>query len=145
MPKRQGNDPKRRIIPRNDVDPGILDRLEREARYTGSPLHKRRPSNYGFQPPASPHPGKSLCDRNRSIRLAEARKLFQEGVRLGMVSEYREDNGLPKYVWAVDSDERAYEAKIGGDGRSYHGYELYNDEAMQRWVVEEWTKRCPMN
>ena len=36
--------------------------------------------------------------------LNEARCLFQEGINRGMVSTYSED-GLPKYVWAVDSDD----------------------------------------
>ena len=59
-----------------------------------------------------------------------------------MVSAVRAD-GLPKYVWAVDREGRAYEAKLGRSSR-YHGYELGgDDEAMRRWVIEQWRARCP--
>ena len=50
--------------------------------------------------------------------------------------------GLPKYVWAVDDCGEAYEAKLGGDGRSYHGYRLdRDDKAMRQWVIKEWKLR----
>ena len=54
--------------------------------------------------------------------------------------EQRDD--LPKYVWAQDERGDVYEAKLGGDGRSYHGYRLgENDRAMRRWVIDEWKRR----
>ena len=54
-----------------------------------------------------------------------------------MVSAVPED-GLPKHVWAVDREGRAYEAKLGRSSR-YHGYALGgDDEAMRRWVIERW-------
>ena len=40
MPKRQGNNPKRRIVPAGKLDPAVLARVEREACYTGSPHHR---------------------------------------------------------------------------------------------------------
>ena len=81
MPKRQGANPKRRIVPAGALDPAVLARIEGEARYTGSAHHKRRPADYGFHPPANPRPHKSLCDGGRSVRLEEAKALFREGVR----------------------------------------------------------------
>ena len=61
-----------------------------------------------------------------------------------MISVFREDN-LPKYVWAVAPDGRVYEAKVGRGSRTYHGYELgEDDEAMRRLVVKEWSARCPV-
>lgn len=58
-----------------------------------------------------------------------------------MVSEFGEGE-LPKFVWAVDEHGEAYEAKLGGDGRSYHGYRLgANDASMQRYVIEQWEER----
>ena len=143
MPKRQGNNPKRRIAPRHEVDSGVLTRLADEARYTGSALHKRRGADYGFVPPASPRPDKSLCDGGRSVRVDEARTLFLEGIRRGMISTHCE-GGLPKYVWAVATDGRVYEAKLARGTRNYHGYELGSDErAMRSWVIDEWSERCP--
>lgn len=143
MPKRQGANPKRRIVPAGALDPAVLARIAREARYTGSAHHKRRPADYGFHPPANPRPHKSLCDGGRSVRLEDAKALFCEGVRRGMISGV-DEGGLPKYVWAVDREGRAYEAKLGQGGRDYHGYELGgDDEAMRRWVIEQWGARCP--
>ena len=144
MPRRQGNNPKRRITPMHEVAPELLTRIESEARYTGSALHKRRGADYGFSPPANPRPHKPLCDGDRVVARDEARALFREGVRRGMISTFRE-NGLPKYVWAVASDGRVYEAKIERGGRNYHGYELSkDDEAMRRLVAREWSTRCPV-
>ena len=143
MSKRQGNDPKRRIARKGTIAPGILERLAGEMRYVGSAHHKRQPADYGFHPPVNPRPHKSLCDGGRSVKLGEARLLFREGVRRGMVSAVRAD-GLPKYVWAVDHKGCAYEAKRGQGGRDYHGYVLGgDDEAMRRWVIEQWRARCP--
>ena len=144
MPKRRGNNPKRNIALAGRIDRETLRRLQAEARYTGSAHHKRRPADYGFNPPVSPRPDKSLCDANRAVPLAEAEALFREGVARGMVSVYSA-GGLPKYVWAVDSGGRAYEAKIGGaDNREYHGYELGGNETpMKRQVLKAWRARCP--
>lgn len=142
MPKRQGNNPKRRILPRHEADAEALRRLSEEASYTGSAHHKRMPADYGFQPPVNPRPNKSLCDGRRTIRLHEARRLFHKGLRYAMVSAFW-IRGFPKYVWAVDDYGHAYEAKLELGTRNYHGYELGdNDDAMRQLVIEEWRKRC---
>ena len=144
MPTRQGNNPKRRIVPRGAADPDVLNRLLGEACYTGSAHHKRAPADYGFDPPVNPRPHKSLCDGVRIVRLDEAKALFREGLRRGMIS----DGGvgaLPKYVWAVDCGGRAYEAKLERGSRNYHGYELGDDdETMRQLVIEEWQVRDPL-
>ena len=141
---RNGNNPKRRLARQQDIDPGVVARLA-HARYTGSPHHKRSSAGYGFQPPASPRPKKSLCDGHRSVRLTEAAALFREGVRRGMVSTYL-DGDLPKYVWAVDDDGRVFEAKISRGTQDYHGYELGCDEdRLRRHIEREWSARCPTN
>ena len=41
------------------------------------------------------------------MKKKEARTLFCQGLLRGMVSRYAE-NGLPKYVWAVDQDGEVY-------------------------------------
>jgi hypothetical protein len=143
--KRQGNDPKRRVIYLGTVSEETRYYLKK-ARYTGSALHKRRPADYGFIPPVNPRPEKSLCDGLRTIGKIEATRLFRSGIRLEMVSSCL-NSGLPKYVWAVDNDGEAYEAKLGGDGSSYHGYRLYRDDPVQKYIVAEWRRRgqqlCP--
>ena len=111
-------------------------------RYEGSNEHKKNHSDYGFHPPANSRGNKSLCDGVRPVPQREAIRLFRSGLRLGMVSPVPEGE-LPKYIWAVDEDGEAYEAKVGHDGRSYHGYRLgADDRAMQQYVLAEWRKRC---
>ena len=137
--KLQSNDPKRRVAPVGTVSRETLANLE-NARYTGSPIHKSRPADYNFIPPVSPRSGKSLCDEFRPITWREAIRLFRAGIQLGMVSSYLE-NGLPKFVWAVDDYGEAYEAKLGGDGLSYHGYSFYRHQRMRRHIRAEWQRR----
>lgn len=141
MRKRQGNNPKRRIIPKDEVAPGVLKRYANRVKYTGSSLHKRNAADYGFHPPANPRPDKSLCDGGRIVKRAEAKALFREGIRRGMISG-RLTREFPKHVWAVDPDGRVYEAIHGRDG-DYHGYELGDDDPMKEMILREWSSRCP--
>jgi len=144
VPKRQANNPKRRICPVETADRRVLKRLMREAPYAGSAHHKRYAEDYGFQPPVSPRANKSLCDYNKRVSRAAARGLFIAGLERAMVSEHCIE-GLPKYVWAVSPEELVYEAKLGGAGNDeYHGYELYGqEEIMRQYVLHEWRTRCP--
>ena len=143
MPGRRGNNPKRRIAPQGEVSSADLERIAQEARYKGSAPRKRAPAGYGFRPPVNPRPHKSLCDGTRIVRGAEARSLFHEGVRRGMIGSHRE-SGLPKYVWAVDPGGRVFEAKLESGAATYHGYELGADDGrMRREVVARWEERCP--
>ena len=105
-----------------------------EAIYVSGPHHKRFPADYKFQ--VNPRPNKSLCDSGRIVKRDEAKRLFREGVKRGMIGRLGGD-GFPKYVWAVDDFEgRVYEAKLGQVGA--------NDDAMRRRVVKEWKTRWPM-
>jgi len=140
MPKRQGNNPKRRIAPKDGTDPQVLDRLAAEAVHTGCAHHKSRPADYGFHPPTNPRPNKPPCDGSRVVRRAEATARFQAGIRRGMISTCCQ-GGLPKYVWAVDENDRVYEAKQGSNPND-HGYEPGDDEsAMKKLVAREWGSR----
>ena len=135
---RQGNNPKRRIADANLLGPDDRQELAKNLRYVGSAHHKRSPGDYGFHPPVNPRPHKSLCDLLRQINIEEAQALICQGVLKGMFSEYR-INGQPKYIWAVDENGEAYEAKVGTGG--YHGYRLEKDDDMRRLVLAEWAKR----
>ena len=138
--KGQTNDPKRRVAPSGTISRETLSNLDK-ASYVGSSHHKRRPGDYGFSPPVNPRPHKSVCDDLRTIGLREANELFRAGVQSGMVSGYLENGHLPKFVWAVDHAGEAYEAKLGDDGSSYHGYRLYRDQRIRRYIIREWRER----
>ena len=137
-----GNNPKRRIAATGYYSQRELDGFLAASRYTGSPLHKKNAADYNFSTrQVSPRPWKSLCDDQRVVTLSEASGLFKTAIKLGLVSTHLH-NDLPKYVWAMDEDEEAYEAKVGEDGRSYHGYRLGSrDNAMRLWVIKEWKQR----
>lgn len=141
MRTRQGSNPKRRIAPADRLDSAAREALAARLTYTGSSHHKTKPGDYGFQPPVSPRPWKSICDGLRIILLDEARELLRQGILLGMFSDFPQD-GVPKYVWSVDVDGEAYEAKISSGTYSYHGYRLEDDDAMRNVVLEEWRKKC---
>ena len=141
MPKRIGqpNQPNRRVALSGTISDETFAKLE-GSRYTGACYHKRRRSaGYDFLP--CPHPpDKSFCDDLREIPLLEATRLFRCGIRLGMVSTYCE-NGLPKRVWAVDDHGEPYEAMLGEDGQSYHGYRLDETAPNRKYVIAEWNRR----
>ena len=137
--KRQGNNPKRRIASLGEVAPEVLDRLTK-VRYVGSAHHKSKPADYHFVPPTNPRPDKSLCDGIRTIKKSEAVELLQGGISRDMVSKYLIE-GLPKYIWAVDSEEEAYEAVISKGTTEYHGYRLEPDDLMRSLIIEEWNSR----
>ena len=141
MRARQSNNPKRRIGPPNFLNDERKRRLLETGQYVGSGVHKRSPANYGFRPPVSPRPHKSLCDDLRPIPLEEARALFATGVEKGMVSTTCNEDNLPKYVWSVDAHGEVYEAKSGNGG--YHGYRLNqeNELEMRNLVLKEWNRR----
>ena len=141
--KYRSNNPKRRIAGTDHFRQADLAHFAENAVYEGTAHHKRHPADYGFDPPVSPRPWKSVCDDLRTIGRVEAGKLFKEGLRRRMVSTYL-IGGLPKYVWAVDAGRPVYEAKLGTDGtrRTYHGYRLRRDEEdLRRWVMAEWRRR----
>ena len=144
--KRQGNRPERRIVPPEAISIDVRASLKARLRYVGSANHKLRPGDYGFVPTHNPKPSKSPCDDLRSILIAEATVLFEQGIDLGMVSHF-EDGGVPKYVWSVDKSGEVYEAKTKpGQEVQYHGYRRGDDErAMRRYVLDEWNKRWPKN
>ena len=141
MPKRnsQPNRPNLRVAPTGTVSEETFENLA-GSRYTGACYHKRRRyADYDFVP--CPHPpDKSYCDDLREIPLLEANRLFRCGIRLGMVSTYRV-NGLPKRVWAVDACGEPYEAMLGADGQSYHGYRLDQTAPNRQYVIDEWNRR----
>jgi hypothetical protein len=139
MPRRQGNNPKRRIAAADRLAQQERINLAARLTYVGSDHHKRHPADYGFQPPVSPRPWKSVCDAARIIPLDEATQFFRQGVTMGMFSEFPA-GAAPKFVWSVDGNGDAYEAKIDRDG--YHGYRLEEDDDMRLVVLKEWQRRA---
>ena len=109
-------------------------------RYGGNPEHKSRPSDYGLTPPASPRPGKTLCDGAAEIPKARAAELLRAGIRRGIVSVH-ESSGWPQNVWAV-ADGEAYEAQLENrELGAYHGYPMPNDDDFRVNVMAEWNNR----
>jgi hypothetical protein len=136
---RRGGDPKRRFATDDRLDRAGRNELAARMIYVGSPHHKKHPGDYEFLPPVSPRPFKSICDGKRVILKGEAQELLRRGVLNGMFNEFP-DGQLPKYVWSVDAEGEAYEAKI--DRQGYHGYRLEEDDNFRDRVLKEWKARC---
>ena len=113
------------------------------ARYKGNPQHKKYPGDYNLTPPSSPRPGKTLCDAENSISMAEAQALLMDGFRRNMVSVQSRD-GWPQNVWSVNEAREVFEAQLenrtAGD---YHGYPMPMGDRFRRKVLEEWEQREP--
>ena len=145
--KHEGNDPKRRIAKPDHFARSKLAYFTDAAHYEGRAYHKTKPADYGFHPPVSPRPKKSVCDDIRIIKKAEAEQLLISGFARGTVSTSCQGNlNLPKFVWAVDDDGEAYEAKLDGDGPNYHGYRINKcrdagSRKMCKQVLKAWKRR----
>jgi len=128
--------PKRRIAETGSVSKETLARLADVVTYSGNPEHKKSPGDFRLQPPASPRPGKSLCDTAGIFRRTEALKWLREGLMRGIVSASFEGE-WPKQVWAVTEGGVVLEAQRDRAG-SYHGYPIPPGDAFQEKVIEVW-------
>lgn len=112
-----------------------------EARYEGSPLHKRNPGDFGLSPPASPRPEKTLCDEAAVFSKAKAEELFAEAVRRGLVSEPTTNTGYPKEIWVVAEDGQVFEGMYGGSRTGcYHGYPIRRSDPLFDEVTRAWNQ-----
>ncbi|MDR8398670.1 hypothetical protein NE850_20255 [Paraburkholderia sp. USG1] len=138
---RNGNNPKRRIAPPERLTEDEKVALTEAVRYVGSGHHKRNPADYGLQR-TNPRPTKSLCDLERTIRLAEAKQLVASGIECGLISE-PQANGFPKFIWSVSEHGEVFEAKTDTHGTGeYHGYPLEDEDDMHKYVKSIWKERC---
>jgi hypothetical protein len=137
----KGHNPKRKIIPNGSVSPGRLAELAQNASYGGNPEHKRSPSNFGLTPPASPRPGKTLCDGERQVSKEEAEALLRAGLQKGMMSACDPD-GWPQNVWALSDAREVFEAQLENATLGiYHGYPMPENDDFRAVVEAEWNKR----
>lgn len=136
---RKAFNPKRKI--RENCAPLLLRTLGEKVRYSGSPLHKRNPRDFGLTPPALPRPDKTLCDELGILKKDEAQELLREGVRRGLISE-QERNGYPQNIWAVSNSGEPVEAQLENEYQgTYHGYPLPSTDPFRQMVLERWEQQ----
>lgn len=112
--------------------------LRANARYEGSPLHKRNPGDFGLTPPSSPRPDKTLCDEAGVFEKAAASNLLALAIDGGLVCEGSYEATFPKQLWVVHED-RVYEAMYGGsEAGCYHGYPIRRSDPLFGEVVARW-------
>lgn len=112
--------------------------LRANARYEGSPLHKRAPGDFGLSPPASPRPDKTLCDDAGIFARANASDLLSLAIDRGLVSEGMAAKRFPKQMWVVDGG-RVFEAMYGGSQTGcYHGYPVRRSDPLFDHIVALW-------
>ena len=147
MRKGHNNQANRRIWPVGPLSAEAAAELSACCVYVGSAHHKLKPGNYGLTPQRAPRPGKSVCDRVRSVQLEEAKALLKAGIAKGTVSKF-DANLVPKYIWAVAADGLVFEAKAKPPREAeYHGYCLEKgrgteaDERVRNNVLLAWRER----
>jgi hypothetical protein len=115
--------------------------LAARASYGGNPEHKRSPGDYGLIPPASPRPGKTLCDGTRNIPKEEATDLLVGGLLKGMCSQCNSET-FPKNIWSVSENGEVFEAQLENQVEGiYHGYPVPNDDDFINVIQKEWMRR----
>lgn len=133
--------PKRKVASRGEHVSSERSRLILSVVYAGNPEHKKRPNDYGLNPPTNPRPGKTLCDAQGFFKKSDAEALLQHGIEKGMVSTQNR-NGWPKNVWAVSDSGSVFEAQLeNSESGSYHGYPLPEDDDFRNDVIREWKTR----
>ena len=141
MNRRAGYNPKRKLAPMDAETARLIEERLGRMVYTGNPEHKKYPNDYGLTPPASPRPGKTLCDEPAAIPKADAETLIGDGIKLGMVSVQRR-NGWPQNIWAVREPSDVFEAQLENSEQGhYHGYPMPADDDFQAVVLAEWRRR----
>ncbi len=113
--------------------------LREQARYEGSPLHKKEPNNFGLIPPTSPRLDKTLCDEAGIVDKQVADGLFALALEVGLVSAKDKVEGFPAQMWVVDAEGRVFELIYGGSraGR-YHGYPIRRANPLFAKVAAAW-------
>jgi hypothetical protein len=130
--------PKRRILLPSAEDLNRLQQLAQVVAYGGNPEHKKNPGDFGLTPPSYPRRGKSLCDVAAIFTRAEARRLLQEGLRKGLVSD-RHDGPWPKNIWAVTPQGVPLEAQLENpESGIYHGYPMPESDPLASEVKRRW-------
>jgi hypothetical protein len=116
--------------------------LRDNARYEGSPLHKKAPHDFGLTPPASPREEKTLCDIAGIFEKRIALALFERAIDVGLVSEKDKVAGFPAQMWVVDAHGRVFEIIYGGSRTgSYHGYPIRQVNPLFDEIVTAWSTR----
>ena len=118
------------------------DFLRVNARYEGSPLHKKEPHNFDLTPPTSPRLDKTLCDEAGIVEKRGAFELFARAIDVGLVSVKDKVAGYPAQMWVVDADGRVFEMIYGGsrEGR-YHGYPIRRTNLLFNQILTAWAAR----
>ncbi|MGB8842129.1 MAG: hypothetical protein WCC64_13800 [Aliidongia sp.] len=141
MKRRTGYNPKRQVAAQGSLPDGILMDMANRVDYGGNPEHKRSAADYGLMPPASPRPGKTLCDARGPFLKAEALKLLKAGVRKGLMSPST-PGAWPQNIWALSESGEPFEAQLENPTMgTYHGYPMPADDSFRAIVTEEWNGR----
>ena len=135
--QRQRFNDKRRI--RQSCSLENLTDLAEMVSYTGNPVHKRNPGDFGLVPPAAPRDDKTLCDSVGIFSKATAMCLLRVGIERGLVSEQTRGQ-FPQNVWAVDKDGHPLEAQLENRSQgTYHGYPLALNDPFRDQVLAFWS------
>ena len=123
------------------LDKARANTIAQSIAYRGSPHHKRVPGDFGFTPPSSPRPGKTLCDGVGIFQVRVANRLLRKGAECGLVSNDA-DQGFPRYIWVVTENGDVLEARCDNPKQGmYHGYPLEHNDPMSDMVIRRWKEK----
>lgn len=115
-----------------------LEELAEKLSYSGNPLHKKNPKDYGLTPPcAGGRPGKTLCEVVNISGKNDALELLREGCRRGLIDHNMQDE-WPKRIWALHEGKVLEAQHDSTPPGSYHGYPLQEEDAFREYVVDRW-------
>ncbi len=116
-----------------------LTDLAKRVSYTGNPVHKRNPGDFGLTPPSTPRNDKTLCDDVGIVSKTTATRLLRTGIKRGLISEQTRGE-FPQNVWAVDKNGNPLEAQLENRSQgTYHGYPIPPNDPFRDQVLNFWT------
>lgn len=131
----------RKLLPEYEYEmrKAHFGKISGEAIYSGNPVHKVKPGNFGLHPACYPDSGHMKCDMDGHVESLEVSiDLLKKGLEKGFV-DVREKDGWPAHVWAVRNNI-VFEAKYSRH-KIYHGYPAQQNDPLAKMIRRLWRMR----
>ena len=116
-----------------DPPDDLVERLQHNVHYEGSPKHKRHPHLFGLEPFNGERDDATLCDEAefRPEQVREIPALIQRGIRAGLIGH------TARLLWTVADDGWIFEAReTNRETTEFHAYPILPEESIARLVFD---------